>query len=372
MKILFIGQKGIPCKHQEDKAGRERRVEALSTLLAAKGHSVYVTATKPYVSKNLTKYNGVKLVHHASFLSDRPGGLLYDLLSVLTIWSKKPDVVHFQGWRAVVLAPLAVVLRPEITYIWTIDSWPEKRLAAMRQVTRWVEGLFDAITVPTRELQHGMLYNFNVRVSYVPDGYAVSEIPSLPLKYFGIRANGYTLTTATAAADIRMVAKSYKKAGGRRKMVVMAEEKGPLKRLGREYGFLHFVGDLKGRPLYSIINEAGLVVLAGSNNTLNTVLQIMDDGKAVVATSDVGYQEVLGVSAPIAKKGDVEGLAQLISPLMKDEKARLTSGRKAKKRAQAHFTWQRILPEYIELYHYPLLRAVPMDSAVPRWVAKEA
>lgn len=372
MKIFFIGQKGVPCKSQEDKTGRERRTEALSTLLADMGHSVYVTCTKPYVSKNLTKFNGVKLVHRPSFLPDKSGGLFYDLLSVLSIWTIKPDVVHIQGWRAVILAPLAVVLRPETTYVWTIDSWPQQRLKVMRQITRWIEGLFDVITVPSRELQHQMLYNFNVRAIYVPDGYTDNEMPPLPLKYFGIRSSGYTLTTATNAKDIRMVAKAYKRAGGRRKLVVMVEEKGPFKRLGREYAFLHFVGELKGRPLYSLIEEAGLIILTGENNSIDTVLRTMSAGKAIVTTSDVGYQEVLGVSAPIAKKGDVAGMAEILSPLVKDEKTRLVFGRKAKKRARAHFTWKRILPEYIELYHYPLLRAVPMDSAVPRWIAKEA
>lgn len=372
MKILFIGQRGVPCKSQEDKTGRERRVEALSTLLADIGHSVYVTCTKPYVSKNLTKFNGVKLIHRPSLMPDKSGGLLYDLLSVLTIWTRKPDVVHFQGWRAVILAPIAVVLRPETTYVWTIDSWPQQKLKVMKQITRWVEGLFDAITVPSRELQHQMLYNFNVRAIYVPDGYTDSEIPSLPLKYFGIRSSGYSMTTATNAKDIRMVAKAYKKAGGRRKLVVMAEDKGPLiKRLGREYAFLSFVGELKGRPFYSLIEEAGLIILTGEKNSIDTVLRTMNAGKAIVATSDVGYQEVLGVSAPIAKKGDIDGMAEILSPLIKKEQTRLAYGRKVKKRARAHFTWKRILPEYIELYHYPLLRAVPMDSAVPRLLIKE-
>ena len=371
MKILFIGQKGVPCKSQEDKTGRERRTEALSTLLADMGHSVYVICTKPYVSKNLLNFNGVNLVHRPSLLPNREGGLMHDLVSVLTIWTKKPDVVHFQGWRAVMLAPLAIVLRPETTYVWTIDSCPQQRIRIMRQITRLVEGLFDVITVPSRELQHYMLYNFNVRAMYIPDGYTASETPLLPLKYFGIRLSGYTLTTATHAKSVRMVAKAYKKAGGRRKLVVMTEEKGPLKRLGREYTFLSFVGELKGRPLYSLIERAGLIILTGENTSVDTVLRTMNAGKAIVATSEVGYQEVLGVSAPIAKNGDVEGMADLLFPLIKNEGARLVAGRKTRKRAQAHFTWKRILPEYIELYHYPLLRAVPMDSAVSRLVVKK-
>jgi glycosyltransferase involved in cell wall biosynthesis len=319
----------------------------------------------------LNKYNGVKLVHLPSFLPDKPGGLLYDFLSVLLIWAKKPDVVHIQGWRAVVMAPLAVVLRPEATFVWTIDSWPQSKETMMRRITRWVEGLFDAITVPSRELQHSMLYNFNVRAMYVPDGYTAIKALSLLLKHYGIRSSGFTMTTADTAKDVRVIAKAYKKAGGRRKLVVAAEEKGPFKRLKREFSFLHFVGELKGRPLHALIKEAGLVILSGSNNSLNTVLHTMDSGKAIAAMSDVGYEEVLGVSARVVRKGDVSGLADVIAPFIKDEKTRLAAGRKARKRARAHFTWQRILPEYIELYHYPLLKPVPMDSAVARWVVRE-
>jgi len=366
MKIIYLGQKGIPAVNQGDKTGRERRTEALATLLAAKGHNVYVSCAKPYVSSNLTKFNEVKLIHRPSFWPDQPGGLLYHFLSLLAIWTKKPDVVHYQGWTAAFLAPLAIILQPEATYIWTIDAWPTKYTSLVRIITRQIEGLFDCITTPSRELQHRLLYNFNIAVTYIPDGYTPDSLPPLPLSQFGLRANtaGYTLTTAQNTKDIRLIAKAYKQAGGRRKMVVLATEQGQLKRLKREYKFLHFVGQQSGRRFHSLLAQAGLIIFSGDNITIDTILSAMHNSKATIATSEIGWPEVLGVTAPIAKKEDTDGLAQIITPLIKDEKANQAGGRQAHKRAQAHFTWQRILPEYIELYHYPTLQTVSLDSAV--------
>lgn len=371
MKILFIGQTGIPCHTPADKSGRERRVEALAMMLAKKGHKVMVTCAKPYTPKSLRKFNGVLLAHRPSLNPEIAGGWLYDFLSVISMVKFKPAVVHMTGWRMAVLAPLAVVLRPQATYIWTIDDWPTRKLFIMRGVARLVDGLFDVITTPSRELQHKILHYLQIRAIYIPDGYASENWPPLGLTKFGINASGFSLTTASRFDDVKAVALAYKKAGMRRKLVVMGELQGPFKRLKQKFPFLHFTGELGERARQAMIERAGMIILEGAQTTLNTVLSVMDNGKGVVATTSVGYQEVLGVAALMVRTGDVKGLAAAIKTLsLADNSTSL--GRQAQKRARAHFTWQRVLPEYIELYHYPLLRPVWLDSARAKLVTKKA
>ncbi len=371
MKILFIGQKGIPCVTQDDKIGRERRVDALATLLAKKGHKVMVTCTKPYTPKSLRKFNGVLLKHVPSLHPEVPGGWLYDCLSILYIAKFKPAVVHMNGWRMAALAPIAIVLRPQATYIWTIDTWPTRKLPIMKWLARLVDGLFDVVTTPSRELQHKILHYLQIRGLYVPDGYGVETWPTLGLTRFGIKVPGYSLTTATSPADVKKVAMAYKKAGMRRKLVVAEELKGSYKRLKSKFHFLHFTGKLGERARHAIVQGAGIVILSGEKTTLNEVLAAMDCGKGMVATTDVGYQEVLGVASLMVKAGDVNGLAEAIRTLSLSANA-LSLGRQAQKRARAHFTWQRVLPEYVELYNYPVLRPVWLDSARAKLVAKKA
>src|SRR3989338_9854872 len=97
MKILFLGQKGIPCITPDDKTGRERRVEALATLLAKKGHRVIVTCARPYTPKSLRKFNGVLLRHLPSFYPDVAGGGVYELLSGFRIVKVNAAGVRLNG-----------------------------------------------------------------------------------------------------------------------------------------------------------------------------------------------------------------------------------------------------------------------------------
>jgi glycosyltransferase involved in cell wall biosynthesis len=206
---------------------------------------------------------------------------------------------------------------------------------------------------------------------YVPDGYEAADWPTLGLAKIGIRTKNYNFTTATSPAEIKTVARAYKNAGMRRKLVVVEELKGQNKRLKRQFNFLHFTGDLGERALQAVMKGAALIILDGGKTTLNTVLTAMDAGKGVVATTSAGYQEVLGVTALMVKAGDSDGLTRAIKQISNNV-FRGQLGKKAQKRARAHFTWERILPEYIELYHYPLLRAVNIDSARAKLVAKKA
>ena len=58
-----------------------------------------------------------------------------------------------------------------------------------------------------------------------------------------------------------------------------------------------------------------MVILDGEKTGLNMVLSVMDKGKGIVATTGVGYQEVLGVAALMVKQGDKNGLAEAIQYL---------------------------------------------------------
>src|SRR3989344_6217511 len=98
MKILFLGQKGIPCITPDDKTGRERRVEALATLLAKKGHRVIVTCARPYTPKSLRKFNGVLLRHLPSFYPDVAGGWVYGIFLVIKMGKFKSGALAINGW----------------------------------------------------------------------------------------------------------------------------------------------------------------------------------------------------------------------------------------------------------------------------------
>jgi glycosyltransferase involved in cell wall biosynthesis len=368
MKILFLGQRGIPTLARQ--AAREKRVEALALALAAAGHQVTVTCAPPFVARSLRHFNGITLKHIASLNPQRPGGWLHTLLSLRLIW--RHQVIHLHGWRMAALSPVAVLLKPLATYIWTVDTFPKRyhRLAGF--VARRAAAACDIVTVPTREFQWHLLAGFGIHAQYVPDGYVAEALPHVPVSRFGVKAGQYCITTATSAADVREVAQAYAQTKTRKRLVVLAENKGNLRRLSRKYAFLHFTGAVGRREELSLLGAAAAVIVAGGDTPHELLLQIMHGSGAIIAQTLPRYEEVLGVSALFVKPGDVAGLTEALNDLVLRKERQAHFGARARRRAKAHFAWTRIVPEYLELYHASIAQAVALDSAQPSFAEAPA
>ena len=363
MRVLFAGQRGIPVLGYEAGKLREKRVQALAEVLTNKGHEVSVLCAQPFASRHLTNFNGVELVHCFSLNPEKSGGWIHSLFELVTVWKEQPDVVHIHGWRMAVMARLAVLLSPESTFVWTIDNVPGLKKGLVRLAARRTAEVVDVVTAPTRELQYIALNNWGVRARYVPDGYNEISGTEMARKQLSLRKGQYILCTAAASQDVRRVAKAYSKAGTKKKLVILQERKGYWKRLGKEFPFLFFAGELGGRRLKALIDGAAVVIVSEGETPVDTLFQAMSSGKAIAAAARAGYEEILGVSAQYFRDGDTDGLAQLLRGVAVNVRAQKSWGKKAGLRAYKHFQWLRIAEEYISLYHYPLVRTVAVDSA---------
>jgi glycosyltransferase involved in cell wall biosynthesis len=337
MHIAFIGQLGLPKLLERGFASSETRVAALSRLLAAKGHVVTVLGTKPYLSQGGNDH-GVVLRRYPSLNPEKPGGWLYMVCSLWFVGRTQPDVIHAHGWHAGALLPLIERIAPESTIVWTLTSLPRNYFRIAKLITRAAVWIGAEITVPTRWLQYLLLQEFGVRAAYIPDGYTPEILPPVSLSAFKLRRGQYVLALTDTPAATRSVKRAYTKAKLRKKLV--------------------FAENYRGRVLRTLIRHAHTVIAAGEPTALDALLQAMDSGKAIVATTAALHQETLGVTAQFYKPGDHTGFAQAFdqtSPAL---------GKAAALRAKHHFPWTRILPEYLTLYH-ALRRPVLLDSAHP-------
>src|SRR3989344_4864362 len=308
MKILFLGQKGIPPLRPAGSAGqaaREHRVEALASALAAAGHKVTVTCAQPFVSRHLRRFNGVALRHVFSLNPLLPGGWVHSFLTLRVVGKAASDVVHVHGWRQAVLAPLSVLINPEATFIWTVDTLPARVGVVYVLVARWAAKMFDVTCAPTRELQYRLLTEFGIRAQYVPDGYTPEALPPVPAAHFGLRKGQYCVLTTTDITDIRWVTKGYEQAKSRKKLVVFAEKTPALSRPARRHPFLIFVSEAGRRVRASLIAQAAAVIVTGNETDSETVLTAMDSGVPLVVTATPLFSELVGATAPVVKPGDV-------------------------------------------------------------------
>ena len=94
MKIAFIGQKGIPMKF----GGIEKHVEYLAQMLVKRGHQVVVYTRPYYTSRQLSNYQGVKLVSLPSWNRKNFDAASHVLIATLhAIFREKPDIIHVQS-----------------------------------------------------------------------------------------------------------------------------------------------------------------------------------------------------------------------------------------------------------------------------------
>lgn len=340
---------------------REKRVMALAQRLSANGQKVTILGTSPHITSG--SWQGVKLVSKASLDPTKPGGFLYNLLSVWYVVRAQSDVVHAHGMQLAFIIRLMRFLLPRTTLVLTIDSLPDLKNWLVRQYMIFCAKAFTRITTPTRQLQYRLLTELGLRVTYVPDGYSESKIPMVKISRWRLQEKDYLVLLDKSVSSIRALAKIYKKSGLKTNLVVLHEKEGAIKRLSKNYPFVKAVGDLQGRSRQSLLAGASGVVLLDNTTPVNVVLETMNAGCPIVAVTDSTYQETLGVTGLFVKEGGYADVVQTMAALLLDTSLGLKLGRMAKKRAQRHFQWDHILEEYKNAYHALNNVLIPLDSA---------
>lgn len=361
MHILFFGQLGLPRLVERDAATTERRVADVALKLAELGHQVTVLGTKPYLTLTGSNYHGVSLKPLLSLNPEQPGGWLYLLLGVATIWRRQPAVVHVHTWQAASLARLIRFGNRHATLVFTIDGATVARSA----VQRWIVRPFDVLTTPTRQLQYQNLSTADIRAQYVPDGYTMTDSTLLPAKQFGLRHGAYSVLFAATAREVRLVAEAYRRSGTRKKLVVIASLSPATKtRLAKQYRFLHCVGEQHSRARRSLVAGSQLVI-AHCELPAQTLLETMAAGKTIVSAAFPLHQEVCGVTARFYQATDGKGLQAVLRTVVTDTAAQGRWGRAANRRAQTHFRLDRIVAEYLTVYQAVRI-LVPVDSVLEK------
>ena len=352
MNIFFVGQTGVL-----GTTPHEKRVYRLAQELGMRGQHAFVTSATP---KQLRRLNGFTMNHSASLIPETPGGLLYTILSLQKAIRANADVIHISDWKAAALGIFAALLLPKATFVWTVDTLPTTRMIGRRLTVWFAARLYDAIITPTRNLQYRFRLTFGIVPVYIPDGYDQPVISDIPASHWKLRKNQYLLTITDNAASLRTLMVSHKNSNSRRKIIALTQAITPaLRRLTKRYPLLTLIEATTSRQRASIIRQAKAVILPDTTATQEELLVAMDAGKAVFAVSHPLYQEIAGTTVQFVDMHDQEHLVALLKDAAKQVGG---SNKKAKRRAQAHFTWVRIFDEYETFYHYPVVQRVAIDS----------
>lgn len=357
MKILFIGQKGIPAKHENDIV--EYRTQTLAHTLSRAGHQVYVACKKSYRKPFLRNVNGIQCIY-SGFSNHSLISKLLDIVSTIYIaWKLNPDVVHFQSWSSAAAVRIVALLRPKTTFIWTISHIPNNAFIT-QCIALQARAAFDAISTPYRDLQYKLLVEYGIRAQYIPDGYTRPVLVDIAPKHWSIRKNQYIFSTATTKLEAQSILNAYKALKSRRKLIFCTTDPSLL-HLARRNKNIICLNPVFGRSLSSLVRQASVVIALEPIVPSSLLLQAMDAERPIIISTHPFHEEIVGTGAYIVPSQTQAGLEYALR-LALAQKVNTT----ASKRAKAHFTWPRVVEEYMILYSYPYIQRVPLDSAVQR------
>lgn len=352
MKILFIGHRGIPPRSLTDTD--ERRVMALASKLAECGHDVFAVTCRSYANPAASRWGGLRIIRLPSFDPRISGGLFYALAQLFVLWRFQPDAVHIHGWMMSLLAPIARLLAPRTTFVWTVSHIPSSRRGS--RVVRILTRLIHHITAPTREIQYRLLTEYGVRAVYVPDGYELQHLRSISAKHFALSRGQYIVLLARTMEEVLAACKAYQSASRKKLLVLMNDNPEQYKKMARRYPFLRVIAAPGSRARRSLIQNAAAIIALSPEHSCD-VLCAMDSTHPVFAANVPAISELVGVHARTFSTTSERDLTRALL-----EKGRRRQGLGARTRARTHFSWQRIAHEYEQLYH-PMLRLVSLDSA---------
>lgn len=356
MKITFLGQLG--------QIESDSRVMTLARLLANKGHAITIFGTKPYLQNSMNN-NGIQLAYRPSFNPEKPGGWLYLVSCLMNTIRKQPEVLHVWGWQAAALVAACRGLFGRSILVWTIDHEPRSyRLA--QKLSHRISHSFDKVTTPSRTLQYFIRNSFGLEAAYIPDGYFMPSLPDAPLKPFKLRRNQYIAVIVSDKKQLKFVEACLSKISHKKKIVVLS-----LKDMAANSANIELIDVKPGRIWQSVLNGAAYIVAADYKTPINMLLSAMNAGKAIMTVNNYYYQEYLGLSAKYFKLGDTAGFNKIAREMAK-KSTKLSLGGEAQKRAFNHFRWDRILPEYLAIYHSRQAARVALDSAKKQLLPKMA
>ncbi|MGA7616051.1 MAG: N-acetyl-alpha-D-glucosaminyl L-malate synthase BshA [Thermoanaerobaculia bacterium] len=137
-------------------------------------------------------------------------------------------------------------------------------------------------------------------------------------------------------------------------MVGDGPERSKAEALCRELGLIHEVYFLGQFPeVESVIGSCDLLLLPSEHESFGmAALEAMASEVPVIATRSGGLPEVVteGETGYLRPVGDVAGMAERATEILRDEELRTRMGRAGRSDAIERFGMDRIVPRYVELY----------------------
>jgi len=363
MKIVFIGQKGIPAVY----GGVEKHVEEIAVRLARAGHDVTVFTRPSYTPADLTDHRGVKLRSVFSLPTKHLDAITHTFLSIFYACRLKPDVVHFHSIGPSTLLWLAKLLMPRSALVATFHTQCYHH-AKWNRFARWylkigewmINRIPDRTITVSRVLAEYTLRRYGRVASYIPNGVALPRsVGAHHLAKWDLQAGDYILSVSRLIRHkgIHHLIRAYQKIYPDKKLVIVGsgfhtdDYVAELEELAVGDPRIIFTGNQSGQALEQLFANAALFVQPSESEGLSiALLEAMSYGLPIIASDIPENQEALGRAGYFFRDCDSDDLADKIRLAISQPAAAQAKGREAKQRVTEQYSWEKISAEILALY----------------------
>lgn len=370
MRILMIGQKGIPAQY----GGIERHVEELAMELNKKGNEVIVYARSWYTEKKLKEWNGIKIVYTPGIHTKNLDAISHTLTATIHALFQKPDIIHYHGVGPSLLSWIPRLFLPNTKIVSTfhcIDRYHQKwgRIAKLFLILgEWSACVFPHKTIAvSRNIKNYCLNEYNREATYIPNGARkIYSHPNISLKQFGLKEKKYLamisrLVPHKGAHYLIAAWQKIKKINPELirgyKLTIVGDSAftdqyvAGLKKLASKDEDIVFTGWVQGKNLDAIFKQTTLLVHPSENEGLPlTVLSGMAAGVPVLVSNIAEHLELIDDKNFTFINTDVNDLAEKIIFILKNKQLAEAIGCQNQKKAQEIYSWEKIGEQTEKLY----------------------
>ena len=370
MKIVFIGQKGIPTRI----GGIERHAEELAIRLAEKGNEVLVYTRPNYTDKNLKEYKGVKLISLPTIASKHLDAIFHTFLACLDVSLRKDvSVIHFHSIGPCLLIWLAKLFNPFTPVVATFHSqcYRNEKWGFFAKMSLKVGEYFcckfsDELITVSKNLRDYVWKEYQRKAIYVPNGVPMYELVSpLKMKKWGLKKNGYFFFAGRLIRlkGVHHLILAFNQIKTNKKLVITGEgEYGDgyaekLKKMVQGNENIIFTGKIDGTDseLAELFSNAFVFVHPSETEGLSiALLETMSYGVPPLASDIPENIEAVGEAGFFFENLNAEDLASQMQKLEDNPDLVANKREIAKKRVLNNYSWDEVSDSVLDVYENSL------------------
>jgi glycosyltransferase involved in cell wall biosynthesis len=370
MKIVFIGQKGIPVK----AGGVEKHVNDLAVKLVEKGHDVSVYTRPSYTDSSLKEYRGVKLISIPSIPTKHLDAISHTFFACLDIIFRRDfDIIHFHSigpssliWFVKIFKPHTPVVATFHTQCYHHKKWGIFARFFLKMSERICCYFSDRVITISTSLNRYAKEKYGIDATYSPNGVnpmkkvAADEIS----ERWGLTKDSYIVSVGRLIQHkgIHYIIEAYKQLKTDKKLVIVGDgfftDKyvQQLEEMARGNENIIFTGTQSGRVLKELFSNAYMFIQPSESEGLSiALLEAMSYATPVLVSDIEENREAVDDAGFYFKNKNIADLRfkmdeMLVKPTEIQAKAQM-----ALERVEKHYSWNSIVVDVLEVYEDALL-----------------